>query len=73
LTTPQRMLAFVELVRELRAAQVEYRRTIDARLRYVVPQLESQVDVECALLVGVLGIDVAEDERAAVAVEGGGL
>lgn len=64
MTTPQRMLAFVEKVRELRAAQDEYRRTICSRLRYAVPRLQAEVDAEAAYLFGALMIDVAEQERA---------
>jgi hypothetical protein len=45
-----RLQAFVDLVRRLRAVQAEYARTIDARLRREKERLEFEVDAAAGWL-----------------------
>jgi hypothetical protein len=67
--TPQQMLAFVELVEDMRKLQAIYKRTVDSRLRFEVPKLEEQVDAQVLFLRGTLALDVAESEREAAEIE----
>ncbi|VTR95255.1 unnamed protein product [Gemmata massiliana] len=64
----EQLIAFVQLVRKVRDAQVIYRRTIDARLRHALPLMEQQLDTEALLLEESLRRDA---ELLAIA-EGGG-